>query len=464
MISKGYNMAITTNQTSPSHNISMAHATFHFPRNFIWGTATSSHQVEGNNTNNNWWAWEQEPGRIIQGHKSGPACDWWGGRWREDFDRAAETGQNAHRFSIEWSRIQPTPDRWDEEALDRYREMLRGLNERGMTSMVTLHHFSDPLWLAEMGGWEDESVIHSFEVYVRKAVEALREYCSLWITINEPNVYAFLGYLLGVFPPGKKDLRATLRVLENMMRAHAVSYQAIHSVQPVAQVGLAFHYRVADPARSWSPFDRGIAGLQSLYFNDLFPLACRDGVFYSPILRKRLPEVKGTQDFIGVNYYTSEFVAFNLLQPGTLFSRQFFPPHADLSDTGMLANEPAGMLRALNWSRKFNLPIIITENGVEDADDHLRPRYLIQHLHQTWRAVNFNWPVRGYFHWSLVDNFEWERGWTQRFGLWELDVETQARRKRPSADLYAEICRENGLSSEMVGRYAPEVLAELFPG
>ena len=107
--------------------------------------------------------------------------------------------------------------------------------------------------------------------------------------------------------------------------------------------------------------------------------------------------------------------------------------------------------------------MIVTENGVEDTDDHLRPRYLIQHIHQVWRAVNFNWPVKGYFHWSLVDNFEWERGWTQRFGLWELDVETQARRKRPSADLYAEICRTNGISSDMVAKYAPEIFEAMFP-
>ena len=140
----------------------MAQATFHFPVGFLWGTATAAYQVEGNNTNSNWWAWEKEPGRIVQGHKSGLACDWWGGRWREDFDRAAEGGQNAHRLSIEWSRIQPTPDHWDENALDRYRDMVRGLAERGMTPVVTLHHFSDPLWLAEKGGWERGAVAEHF--------------------------------------------------------------------------------------------------------------------------------------------------------------------------------------------------------------------------------------------------------------------------------------------------------------
>ncbi|HSO28176.1 MAG TPA: family 1 glycosylhydrolase, partial [Anaerolineales bacterium] len=153
----------------------MAQATFHFPRGFLWGTATASHQVEGGNTNNNWHAWEQQPGRIINEHKSGLACDWWNGRWREDLDRAAENGQNAHRFSIEWSRVQPAVDRWDEYALDRYLEILRGMAKRNLTPLVTLHHFSDPLWLVERGGWENEEVVGFFVRYVQKVVEALRE-------------------------------------------------------------------------------------------------------------------------------------------------------------------------------------------------------------------------------------------------------------------------------------------------
>jgi beta-glucosidase len=130
-----------------------------------------------------------------------------------------------------------------------------------------------------------------------------------------------------------------------------------------------------------------------------------------------------------------------------------------------IANIPEGLFQTINWAVQTypRLPILITENGIEDADDHIRPRYLAQHVHQMWRAVNFNWPVKGYFHWTLVDNFEWERGWTQRFGLWGLDVETQKRIKRPSADLYGEICKENGLSSEMIQKYCPEVFDKLFP-
>lgn len=441
----------------------MAQATFYFPRGFLWGTATAAHQVEGNNTNNNWWAWEREPGRILHDHKSDLACDWWGGRWREDFDRAAESGQNAHRFSIEWSRIQPAPDRWDEDALDRYRQIARGLLERGMTPLVTLHHFSDPLWLTERGGWVKEAVVGHFEGFVRKVVEALQEYVNLWITINEPNVYVAYGYVFGNFPPGEFDMLSAIKVMTNQVRAHAAAYHAIHEIQATARVGIATNYTPVIPARAWFPLDRWVVGLQSSLFNEFIPRALTTGSLRFPLWFKRIPVARGTQDFLGINYYTRELVAFNLFKAGEMFGRRFFPPDAELSDSGHLANEPQGMFDALRWGLKFKLPIIITENGIDNSDDDLRARYLIQHLHQVWRAVNNNFPIKGYFHWTLVDNFEWENGWTQRFGLWELDVETQTRRKRPSADLFSEICHQNGISSEMVGRYTPQIFDQIFP-
>jgi len=442
----------------------MAEATFHFPRGFLWGTGTSSHQVEGNNTNNNWWAWEQEEGNILNGHTSGPACDWWGGRWREDLDRAAESDHNAHRLSIEWSRVQPSPDHWDESVLDRYREIVRGLSERGMTPIVTLHHFSDPLWLADIGGWENPSVSEYFTDYTKRVVDGLKEYANYWITINEPNVFATNGYLLGVFPPGKRNLFSTINVMTNLVRAHADAYHAIHSIQPTARVGAAHNYRGFVPFRSWSPFDRAAAGLLSSQFNNFFPRAFTDGVLRFPTWFKRIQAAKGTQDFLGINYYTRDMVAFNLLKTNSLFVRRFYKPDDELSDNKFIANASQFMFTTLKWGTQFGIPIIITENGVENLNDQLRRKYLIQHLHQVWRAVNFNFPVKGYFHWTLVDNFEWERGWTQPFGLWELDLHTQARRKRPSADLFAEICRENCLSSDVVARYAPEIYEEMFPG
>jgi beta-glucosidase len=440
----------------------MVQATFHFPKGFLWGTATAAYQVEGNNPNSNWFTWEQQPGRIMKGDKSGNACDWWNGRWREDFHRAAEGHQNAHRMSIEWSRIQPEPNRWDEEALNRYIEMIRRLAELNITPLITLHHFSDPQWFVDMGGWENDTAASYFEKYVRKVVQALKDYVNLWCTFNEPNGYATLGFVLGVFPPGKKSIRLCFEVMVNIVRAHAAAYRTIHQIQPQARVGIANYYRSFVPAKNWSPLDLLITKtLRQL--NDIFALAAHDGVVRFATSRKRVPEAKQTQDYLGLNYYTRDYVKFDLFNPKELFSRRFSRPGVALSTTRYIANEPLGMFEALKWGLQYNIPIIITENGIEDTDDLVRPRYMVEHIHQIWRAVNFNWPVKGYFHWTLVDNFEWERGWTQRFGLWELDVESQARHKRPSAELYAEICRENGISDEMVKKYAPMVLPDIFP-
>jgi len=441
----------------------MSEAAIHFPRGFLWGTATASHQVEGNNTNNNWYAWENTPGKIVEGQKAGLACDWWGGRWKEDFDRAQLSGQNAHRFSIEWSRVQPKPDEWDESALDKYLEMVRDLTKRGTTPLVTLHHFTDPLWLAEMGGWENPKTPKLFSVFVRKVVTVLKDYVNLWVTINEPNVYIMGGWVEGTFPPGKKDLGLAMKVYANMVLGHAAAYHAIHELQPEAQVGIAINYRSLQPSRAWMPLDKVLCNIQSQLFNNAFIGALTNGKLDLVFKKITLPEAVKTQDFVGVNYYSRDLVKFDLGAENILSGTRSFPPGAELSSTGFIANVPGGMFESLHWAHRFNLPILVTENGVEDALDTLRPRYMVEHLHQVWRAANFNWRIKGYFHWSLVDNFEWERGWTQRFGLWGLNPETQERIRRPSVDLYAEICHENGLSSAMVRKYAPEALDNIFP-
>jgi beta-glucosidase len=441
----------------------MAEAGFHLPEGFRWGTATAAHQVEGQNRLNDWSAWEEQPGRILRGDRSGLACDWWGGRWKEDMDRAAAAGQNAHRLSVEWSRIEPEPGQWDDHALTFYREMLAGMRSRGIEPMVTLHHFTNPLWLMELGGWENEKIVPRFETFVRKTVSALKDLVDFWCTINEPNVYAYCAVAAGTFPPGKKDIRITLRVMRNQVLAHAAAYHAIHEIQPQARVGIAFNYRGMIPHTA-SPLDGMVTGIQSRIFNDLIPMALQDGWLRFPIGRERVPNAARTQDYFGVNYYSCDHISFDLGRPGDLFSRRFYPEGSDLSDIGWNANMPEGMGQAIRWANAFHLPIYITENGIEDEADRIRPRYLIQHLHQVWKMVNIGISVRGYYHWSLVDNFEWERGWTQRFGLWALDPETQRRTERPSARLYAEICRENGLTSDMVRRYAPEIYPVMFPG
>ena len=440
----------------------MPRATFTFPGGFLWGAATAAHQVEGNNQNNDWWAWEQQEGRIVNGDRSERACDWWAGRWREDFDRAHETYQNAHRLSVEWSRIQPEKDRWDESALDRYRQMLLGLKERDMTAMVTLHHFTSPLWLTEMGGWENEAVVELFAAFSRRVVEALGSHCDYWVTINEPNVYMSGGYLGGGFPPGKNDIKTALKVLRNMLKAHAAAYQAIHEAQSGAMVGVAHHWRGILPANK-GPLTHFSANLHNKVFNEAFPQALRTGKFDAVMLKEDIPQAKDTQDFIGLNYYTRELVRFDLSKPSEVFTQRFYPKDAELSETDFLNNDPEGFKACIKWGAQFGKPIYITENGVDDSKDDFRRKYLLQHLHAMWHAVNHNVPVKGYFHWSLVDNFEWERGWTQRFGLWGIDPATQARTRRMSVDLYADICRTNSITSECVEKYCPEVYERIYP-
>ena len=294
-------------------------------------------------------------------------------------------------------------------------------------------------------------------------MSALKDYVNLWITINEPNVYVLGGWKSGDFPPGKSNLKLAAKVAVNLVKGHSAAYKVIHELQPEAQVGVATNFRSLTPARKWFPLDNIIAKIYDRIFNRAFNDTLQSGKLNLVLKKFNLPEAANTQDFIGLNYYSRDLVTLDLFRPGDLFGRRFYPKDADISPTGFIANIPAGMWDGLKWAHKYKMPIIITENGVEDDQDTLRPRYTIEHLHQVWRAANFNWRVKGYFHWSLVDNFEWERGWTQRFGLWGLDVDTQERIRRKSVDVYEAICKENGISSKMVAEYAPESFDRLFP-
>ncbi|MCS6906607.1 MAG: family 1 glycosylhydrolase, partial [Anaerolineales bacterium] len=301
----------------------MPEVKYHFPRGFLWGTATSSHQVEGNNFLNSWHWWEEQ-GRVLHGHKCGLACDWWGGRWREDFDRAAEGHQNAHRFSVEWSRIQPTPEKWDEEALEHYREMARGLVQRNMIPLVTLHHFAEPMWFIEEGAWENDRSVERFTQYALKVVSALKEYVNLWVTFNEPNLYIIFGYVQGIWPPGKTSLDSAIKTAVNLLRAHASAYRAIHNLQPTARVGMAHHYQDLLPAKSWSPLDRWTTNTLHKALNEMITLPLSSGKLRVLLFRRNVPEAKGTQDFFGLNYYTRSRVAFDLSKAAEVFARRFF--------------------------------------------------------------------------------------------------------------------------------------------
>ncbi len=427
--------------------------TLNFPDGFLWGAATAAHQVEGANANNDWWDWEQTPGHIQNGDTSAVACDWWKGeRYRADFDLAKSLSHNAHRLSVEWSRIEPREGEWDAEAIAFYRRVLGALRERGMTPLVTLHHFANPRWLAAQGAWETDAIVPLFERYAAKVVQELGDLCDFWVTINEPFVYTLSGYSDGNWPPGKKDFFLGFRVLANMVRGHAAAYHAIHRAQSNARVGVAHHLRRFLPANPKSPLDRWAANLRDRLLNRLFSRALVDGKLRFP-MRGSVPEAAGAQDFIGVNYYFSERSAFDLGSPGQLFSRSIKPVwHAPVPAFAGEIN-PIGFYDFLKEHAVFGKPIYVTENGLFDLGDETQARYLVAHLVQVQRAISDGVPVKGYFYWTLVDNFEWAEGFTARFGLYHLDVPTQKRTPRLSAEIYARIARENGIADELVEKY-----------
>ena len=430
-----------------------------FPDGFRWGVATAAHQYEGGNTNNNWYAWEHA-GRIKSGDFSGLAADWWEHAER-DFDFAQRLGVNALRLSLEWSRIEPRPGEWDARALERYRRMLQGLRERGIEPLVTLHHFTNPLWLEARGAFLAPDSVDLFTRYVRQAVGALGDLCDFWCTINEPNIYAIVGYLLGDWPPGKRgSIRAMTRVQANLARAHAAAYAAIHEIQPSARVGWAQNYNIFDPANPRARLDRLLAGIMDAGFNDFFPRAVLTGKAGFPLsfFAGDLSVARGTCDYVGINLYYRDLVAFDLSRPQELFARRTSKPGSPHGDAGvqLVTGEvyPRGIARIARRASVFGKPIYVTENGVADKSDQLRPWVIATAARAMHEAITDGVDLRGYYHWSLVDNFEWAEGWTLRFGLAALDTQTQERTPRPSAALYSAIARANGLTPEMLREHA----------
>lgn len=446
----------------------MAKATMFFPDDFLWGTATAAYQVEGNVTNSDWWQWEQQPDAILHNHKSGQACDWWQNA-EADLDRAATMGTNAHRLSLEWSRIEPEKGRFDQDALDRYRAILTHMHNVGIEPMVTLHHFSNPLWLVAEGDFNNGDVATLFQRYAAKVVAELGDLIPKWVTLNEPLVYIVLRYLEEAFPPPhQRGWRTGMKALVNLLRCHAVAYHAIKRKYPLAQVGVAKHFRpirrVAHDihAPTGGTLAQRYAQRLAYIFNDLWMDALVDGKLRLPAGRGTLPHLSGTFDFVGINYYTYSNVNWppNLRK---LYSDSY-PENAIVGDGNYGEVYPSGLYKAIQWGLRYNKPIFITENGMPDDDDDQRPAFILNHLREVWRAISFNYPIMGYYHWSLIDNFEWERGWTQRFGLIALNTETGERTLRDSGKLYSEICHSNSVTDAMAEKYAPQLLTTLFHG
>jgi len=405
-------------------NIPLVSYMSNFPEDFFWGTATASHQIEGNNTNNDWWEAEQ---KGLLPHKSGRACDSYN-RYAEDFDLAKSMHNNAHRMSLEWSRIEPEEGKFDQEEIEHYRRVLEALRARGLEPFVTLHHFTNPVWFTARGGWTNKKAPEYFARYVKKMAEDLGDLVSYWITINEPMIVLNGGYIYGDWPPfRKKDFPGFFASLRNMAKAHKEVYSVLHekgtNLPSSVQVGIAKSVNYFEPA--------GVGLARSInYVRFLISRHIKNEWF--------LDQIKNHQDFVGLNYYNHNKVSL---------LRGKFQDGKERSDFGWEIY-PEGIYHVTKETyKRYKKPIYITENGISDADDDQRPDFIKDHVKWLYKAVEEGTDVRGYFYWSLLDNFEWAEGFRQRFGLVEVNFETLERKMRPSGELYGKICRNNGLSS-----------------
>jgi beta-glucosidase len=413
-----------------------------FPKDFLWGAATSAHQVEGNN-HNDWTEWEKEnalrlaslaqgkqwPDFILKNYPnplqkenyiSGKASDHYN-RFREDFDIAKQLGHNAHRFSIEWSRIEPEEGKFNEKEIEHYREVIRALREKGLEPFVTLWQSTNPIWIRDIGGWENSKTPDYFARYIEKFIKSFPD-IKYWLTLNEPTVYAGLGYIQGTQPPWVKSMRRGNTVFKNFVSAHNLAYQIIHKNNKNTLVGFAHHlvYMVPKNNLPWNFLATKILG------------HIRNWRF--------LNAVKNHCDFIGIQFYQSQSISISL-RHGKWGPISASPISGKPLDDLRWTINPEGIYHLLKKMSRYKKPLYITESGLADAKDVYRPKFIEETLDWVSKAIGENVDVRGYFHWSFMDNFEIPefRGFWPRFGLVEIDYKTSERKIRPSALKYKEI-------------------------
>lgn len=405
----------------------MTQRVLRFPEGFYWGPATSSYQVEGGIINNDWASFAKASGAQGLGERipfAGKACDHYH-RFEEDFDIARKLSQNAHRFSIEWARVEPEEGRWNFEAVEHYREVLNALRKRHMEPFMTLWHFTLPLWLSQKGGWENKKSVEYFARYAEFLARQYGDLVKFWITLNEPLVYVGEAYLKKRWPPQRKSPRRANRVRKNLLRAHNEAYARLKEISKSFRVGVAKHFVHYVPARNDSFLDKQLVRVMENFEHGF------------------LKKIGKKQDFIGFNYYRPVHLRFNVLKPGNFFMQEL-APGGDTTDMGW-GIEPEGIYRILKKLKRYKKPIYITENGIADKKDEKRESFIKDHLAYVHKAIREGVNVKGYFYWSLLDNFEWTDGYGPKFGLVEVNFKTQKRTVRKSAYKYAKICRENGL-------------------
>ncbi len=422
-----------------------------FGKDFLWGTATAAHQVEGGNTNNQWSRWETLSGpdgrpRVANGDRCGQACDHWG-RYQEDIERMKALGVNSYRFSLEWSRIEPSPGVWDEAAIAHYHALIDAVLVAGLVPMLTLHHFTHPLWWEDRGAFEKEENLADLLRFTERMFQEYGSKVRWWCTLNEPEVYASQGYFSGVFPPGRKDPQLTAQVLVNLLRAHGRMYRLIkgspggHDVE----VGLVKDIFQFDPARSWNLLDAAVARVLDDVMNEAILDTLQTGHFSLHVpgmirLDARVVEAAGSLDFVGLNYYSHYRVRFQS-NPKEPFQLQM---QAGERPTDMpYGMYPEGIYRAIRRLAPLKAPILITENGIADAADDRRADWIRLYLYAVSRAIAEGADVRGYYYWSLMDNFEWAEGWHMKFGLYACDPADRERRLREGARMYTRVIEES---------------------
>lgn len=404
---------------------------FRFPEGFLWGAATSAYQVEGNNQNSDWWEWER---KVNLKEVSGLACRHYD-LYKKDFALAKTLNHNTHRFSVEWSRIQPEEGEFSGEAIKHYQDVVFALKEDNLEPIVTLHHFTNPLWFVKLGGWQNKKACAYFLDYVEKITQALCEKVHYWLTINEPLVYIYHAYLLGVWPPQEKSFLKARCVLNNLVMMHIKAYRLIHNIYQkkglkAPLVSIAQNLQAFVPC-SHSLRNRFATYLRNREFN--FGLIKR-------LIRQR------TLDFIGINYYSRSLVEVKKWGLYHLAIDTCEKNHRPLEKNSLGWDVyPEGLYDLLLKLKKFNLPVIITENGICTDDDSQRWKFIYEHLKIIFQAIEKDIKICGYIYWSLLDNYEWDKGFTPHFGLIGVDYLTYKRTLRESAWKFASVCKTGTL-------------------
>ena len=314
--------------------------------------------------------------------------------------------------------------------------MIDSLIAKGIEPMITLHHFSHPVWFEDLGGFYNRENIVHFQNYCKKLFPYFSSRVRKWCTVNEPDVFSIMGYHMGMFPPGQRSPVKAIRVMKNVMIAHGNVYHELKQMSPQSYIGLAKNVTIFDPYRRWNLLHWLTSFALNYIWNGAIISALKKGRMYGV----SVTQVKNSADFIGLNYYTHVLTSPFLPQTTEidLPSRN----HETVTEFGypMYAE---GLDRASKWLSKLNLPIEITENGVADKEDNLRPKHLKRHLWMIAKLIQEGIDIKSYYHWSLMDNFEWAEGYSMRFGLYHVDYETQTRTLRASGKAYQSIIKQH---------------------